>query len=277
MLYFCSFFVIVSYENAVKFLKRSRNVEPAIYNESRLFEQPIPAIQDEPVDEMDSQFDNNGSTEPANCSASHDDNVLTVDPLFEPENTNEETDQTEQKPNIPQLGIRVANNNGILNLIDEDEDDDIELISYEGETFEMIVGAKGFAMPMILMHDNRVKRENDELSGSEPYYETVSMRQKSNGSLIYNKLFLMQKEKARVYKIGDNLTEFPYALIVKLLAWNKPPRQDDVYYDKRFTRALLMALVPEDRLASSNVSDQEKQFIQSKLTCSFSSHSDLIC
>lgn len=74
----------------------------------------------------------------------------------------------------------------------------------------------------------------------------------------------MQKDKARVYKIGNNLTEFPHALIVKLLQWNKPPRDTDIHYDKRFARALLMALVPEDRLRSSNVSDEEKQFIQSE-------------
>lgn len=75
----------------------------------------------------------------------------------------------------------------------------------------------------------------------------------------------MQKEKARVYKIGDNLTEFPHALIAKLVDWNKPPRNTDCYYDKRFTRSLLMALVLEDRLVVSNVSDNEKKFIHSML------------
>lgn len=56
-----------------------------------------------------------------------------------------------------------------------DEDDDVQIISYEGEEFEMIVGSKGFPKPMILMNDKRIKRENDEISGSEPYYETVSI------------------------------------------------------------------------------------------------------
>lgn len=274
-LYLCHKFygnVIVSYANAVKCLERSRKIEPAIYNEARLVEQPIPVIHDESDDEIDSQidetdfqFDDNRQMEivpTTSCSASNSLNAQQIDPLAEPEITNQGTDQIDQKPNVAQLGLRIANNNGILDLIEEC--DDVEILSFEGETFEMTVGAKGLAMPIMTTHDNRIKRENDEISGSEPYYETVSAIQNLNGFLIYDKLFLIQKEKARVYKIGDNLTEFPNALIIKLLSWNKPPRRDDVYYDKRFTRSLLMALVPQDRLASSNVFEEEKRFIQSK-------------
>lgn len=75
----------------------------------------------------------------------------------------------------------------------------------------------------------------------------------------------MQEEKDRVYKIGNNLIEFPHALIEKLLDWNKPPRNTDRYYDKRFTRSLLMSMVPKDRLVGSNVSEDEKQFILREL------------
>ncbi|XP_055308955.1 uncharacterized protein LOC129572867 [Sitodiplosis mosellana] len=238
----------VSYGDAVKYMEKHRNIAPAIYNEARLVEMPIPVTHQEVIEEMDSHADDNGPIETdlaAESSTTPNGNASAVDPLQsepepEQETTNSQADEIEQKPNVSQLGLRVANNNDILNLIDEDND--VELLSFEGEVFEMTVGSKGFAKPMILMKDKRIKRENDEISGPEPYYET--------------------KEKARVYKIGDNLTEFPHGLIVKLLQWNKPPRDTDRYYDERFTRALLMALVPEDRLASSNVSDEEKQFIQ---------------
>lgn len=176
---FISVHIVVLYEDAVKYMKRRRNNKPAFYNEARLAEKPIPAtqqVEEEVVDvnvnvSVDEDVDSNHLV--ADLSPSQDDIASAVDPFSgDPENANKEMDQIEPKPNIEQLTLRVANNNDILHLIDDD--DDVGIISYEGEQFEMIVGSKGFAKPMILMSDNRVKRENDEISGSEPYYESVS-------------------------------------------------------------------------------------------------------
>lgn len=77
-------------------------------------------------------------------------------------------DSEEAKPLIPFI---VANNNDILNFI---ADFDIEVVNIEGEEIEMTVGPNGFAKPINTMLDGRIKRENDELSGAEPYFETVS-------------------------------------------------------------------------------------------------------
>lgn len=71
------------------------------------------------------------------------------------------------------------------------------------------------------------------------------------------------------------MIEFPAALISKLLDWNKVPRNNDCYYDKRFTRSLLMALVDENRLRAGEISLDEKSFIRCKTLfdkkcCSFS-------
>lgn len=43
----------MSYENANEYLNRSRSIQPKIYNEARLSEQPIPNIPDEPEIETD--------------------------------------------------------------------------------------------------------------------------------------------------------------------------------------------------------------------------------
>lgn len=174
---------IVAYEDAVEYMNSHRNIEPAIYNEARLLEIPIPEFHQ--VEEVEVHADNDGSLEAnlvADVSTSQGDNTSAIDPLsVEPENTNEnelenhETNQNEQKSNIPLLGLRVANNNNVLNFIEDDDEDDVEIISFEGEQFEMTLGRKGFAMPQIMLPDERIKRENDEISGSEPYYFTVSI------------------------------------------------------------------------------------------------------
>lgn len=169
---------IVSYKDAVEYMNRHRNIEPAVYNDARLVEKPIPVTQPRLVDNTS---DNNGTIEEDlldNFSTSHDGNESPGSTSFESENTNKKTDQTEQKLSNQQLGLHIANNNDILNLIGED--DDVEIISFEDEEMEMTIGSKGFPKPMILMNDKRIKRENDEISGSEPYYETVSINTNHN-------------------------------------------------------------------------------------------------
>lgn len=156
------------------YLKRHRNIEPAVYNESRILEQPIPNTHQELAGDITASQDGNASIDFSMSQESQNCTTPTVDPIsLETENLHQEADDVEQKPNVSQLAMRVANNNDILNLIDAD--DDAEIISFEGDEIEMIVGPKGFAKPMVLMDDNRIKRENDEISGSEPYYETVSI------------------------------------------------------------------------------------------------------
>lgn len=170
--------ISVAYDGANKFVTSHRNIEPANYNDARSKENPIPAKHNDLVVEAGSHVDIDDSTE-AHLSTECSTSQLAIVPLSsEPEKTGQQTDQNEIKPDIQQLGLRVANNNGILELIDESSDEDelndVEIISYGGEHFEMRCGRKGFANPMILMDDQRVKRENDKISGSEPFYETVS-------------------------------------------------------------------------------------------------------
>lgn len=57
-----------------------------------------------------------------------------------------------------------------------------------------------------------------------------------------------------MYKIGNEHVEIIQTAFETFADWSLPPKNDDVRYDKRFCFALLLALVPGDKLAIGDVS-----------------------
>lgn len=203
-------------EAALGDLYRFRNIEPPIYNENRLKERPIPEQIDgdtfpedaeslhESVDNGDESNDNESLESVAdmvqndlpnasdvlnannNLTGDMDDthNELIGDQdgfnLPEVENALNVSGETTEdplafetidvKPNlVPLYEHHVANQNNILAQLHEPdiiEDDDVIII----------VGSKGFAMPLNATPDGLIKREQlDIISGDMPFNMTVSI------------------------------------------------------------------------------------------------------
>lgn len=60
------------------------------------------------------------------------------------------------------------------------------------------------------------------------------------------------------------MIELPSVIVEKLQTWNKHPYDADVIYDKRFSFALLLAMVDESLLAEFDVPQSVKDFTYGK-------------
>lgn len=199
-----------SYEHAVLYLDRHRNIEPAVYNASRLNEQPVPANDDENnQDRADSPHselnDENGLNENQHDeqAAPTNDTVMNVSESnnadgFHPDQSPESANIFEQQPeevhmdqveeiinNVvdplqithiklePEILDNYSSNiNSVDQLLLPEENDESlqEIVVDDDLTF--YVGKSGYAMPT-QSSLILVKRQNDAVSGDVAYKEMV--------------------------------------------------------------------------------------------------------
>lgn len=127
---------------------KRREIEPAIYNPRRLFEQPIPSLNVE----TDSTSDFNPDVDDEMFDADHDEAVMEF--KAEPESV---------------IELAEEDIDGLYDLINENEE-----ITNSDDEIEMTVDGV-FSMPTQVSSHDLVKRQDDWLTGNLPFNDTVSI------------------------------------------------------------------------------------------------------
>lgn len=65
-----------------------------------------------------------------------------------------------------------------------------------------------------------------------------------------------------MYKIGNRLIEIPKKAVEKIIEWNEGAMCNDVEYDRKICRSLLLSLVSKDDLCACKVHDDVLNFIK---------------
>lgn len=185
-------------------MERLRNVEPPVYNKSRLNELPVPdigvqnhaidnSIHDSAVNDDAFEMDQNDHVENGHFSSSditdeipmnemnNSQNINDADPLADTlqDSTNlndnlnasavidQSTSQRVKLEYVPLFDIHSANNGEIELLLDEQE----EIVC--NEDVVMMVGQSGIPPPWEATNDGFIKRQSDPMSGNIPFNTSV--------------------------------------------------------------------------------------------------------
>lgn len=74
------------------------------------------------------------------------------------------------------------------------------------------------------------------------------------------------QKSGRAYKIGDAFREIPICIFARYSKLNKPPNNENAFYDKGLVTSLLLAMVDTNQIIDDKISHDVLDFVRGKRT-----------